>query len=59
MVSDFSTSPTSKKPLISNKSQAAEKKDGFEEMGLEGSAFEALERDFQEVLQVREYLSYD
>mmetsp|Transcript_9189 Transcript_9189/g.18313 ORF Transcript_9189/g.18313 Transcript_9189/m.18313 type:complete len:872 (-) Transcript_9189:80-2695(-) len=30
---------------------AAEKKDGFEEMGLDGSAFEALERDFQEVLQ--------
>eukprot|EP00291_Cryptomonas_curvata_P003512 CAMPEP_0172182760 /NCGR_PEP_ID=MMETSP1050-20130122/18581_1 /TAXON_ID=233186 /ORGANISM="Cryptomonas curvata, Strain CCAP979/52" /LENGTH=858 /DNA_ID=CAMNT_0012856247 /DNA_START=81 /DNA_END=2653 /DNA_ORIENTATION=+ len=30
---------------------ATEKKDGFEEMGLEGSAFEALERDFQEVLQ--------
>ncbi len=33
--------------------QATEKKDGFEEMGLEGSAFEALERDFQEVLQVQ------
>mmetsp|Transcript_20814 Transcript_20814/g.48084 ORF Transcript_20814/g.48084 Transcript_20814/m.48084 type:complete len:895 (+) Transcript_20814:173-2857(+) len=29
----------------------ADKKDGFEEMGLEGSAFEALERDFQDVLQ--------
>ena len=28
-----------------------DKKDGFEDMGLEGSAFEALERDFQEVLQ--------
>jgi len=27
------------------------KKENFEEMGLEGSAFEALERDFQEVLQ--------
>ena len=28
-----------------------DKKDGMEDMGLEGSAFEALERDFQEVLQ--------
>uniref|UniRef100_A0A7S4K395 Cilia- and flagella-associated protein 58 central coiled coil domain-containing protein n=1 Tax=Guillardia theta TaxID=55529 RepID=A0A7S4K395_GUITH len=28
-----------------------DKKDGLDDMGLEGSAFEALERDFQEVLQ--------